>query len=82
MNILEQLRPQFDAMHEIYRVAYAEGRRSAFAEVKSQLDRLTAIVEEIAPNFLKNEGAETLSKRQEKSHHVPESDQAGSRQAV
>lgn len=40
MELLEMIKPQLEAMNQMYQNGYEEGRRSAFAEMKPIVARL------------------------------------------
>lgn len=39
-QFLESLKPQLEAMNEMYKNGFEEGRRSAFAEMLPEIDKL------------------------------------------
>jgi hypothetical protein len=80
-DLFSFVKPQLDAMRDIYQRAYDEGRRSAFAEMLPTIERLQASVD--ASHFLnKNEDADPSLKPAGEHHHGPESSQTRNRKAV
>lgn len=74
--LLDVIKPQLDAMNQMYRNGFEEGRRSAFAEMAPGIKKLQEQFEEQHPRTPLLKIEELSSQQQGESTHGTQSHQA------
>ena len=73
-QLLDSIKPDLDAINQMYKVAFEEGRRSMAIEMRPVINRLQEAFDKFYTDFKQNEAAD-LFNQQGEIHHGTQSRQ-------